>query len=37
MAKLLFILIVAGALVDGLSSPSEPPLLIDASDSVAAD
>jgi hypothetical protein len=32
VAKLLFILIMAGALVEGLaSSHSEPPLLIDAS------
>ena len=36
MAKLLLILILGAALVDGLASPqSEPPLLIDASQSSA--
>jgi hypothetical protein len=30
VAKLLLILILGGALADGLSTPSEPPLLIDS-------
>jgi hypothetical protein len=38
VAKLLFILIMAGALVEGLaSSHSEPPLLIDASPTATLD
>jgi len=35
MAKLFFVLILAGALADGLK-PTEPPLLIDASQPAAA-
>jgi hypothetical protein len=38
MAKLLLIMLLGGALLEGLgSSQSEPPLLIDASHSVHAD
>jgi len=37
MAKLLLILFLGGALVDGLSYRAEPPLLIDASPATTLD
>jgi len=37
MVKLLLILILGGAISEGLSRPSEPPLLIDASSSAPLD